>query len=102
VGELLRERPDLRAAVERIQSLRGFRYHSPHINMLSDEFVPVSIVRFMNSAVHGLLRTVDEGDDRNVLGLIYLGAPTAADLNEGLEIETRYPQMPATTIGAAR
>ncbi|WP_449280877.1 hypothetical protein [Leucobacter sp.] len=102
VGELLRERPDLRAAIERIQSLRGFRYHSPHINMLSDEFVPVSIVRFMNSAVHGLLRTVDEGDDRNVLGLIYLGAPTAADLNEGLEIETRYPQMPATTIGAAR
>ena len=102
VGELLREQPQLRAAIERIQSLRDFRYHSPHMNMLSDEFVPVSIVRFMNSAVHGLLRTVDEGDDRNVLGLIYLGAPTAADLNEGLELETRYPQMPATTIGAAR
>ena len=102
VGELLRERPELRAAVERIQSLRDFRYHSPHMNMLAEDFVPVSIVRFMNSAVHGLLRTVDEGDDRNVLGLIYLGAPTAADLNEGLELETRYPQMPATTIGAAR
>ncbi len=102
VGELLREHPELRATVERIQSLRDFRYHSPHMNMLGDDFVPVSIVRFMNSAVHGLLRTVDEGDDRNVLGLIYLGAPTAADLNEGLELETRYPQMPVTTIGAAR
>ncbi|UOQ56696.1 hypothetical protein MUN78_13610 [Leucobacter allii] len=107
VGELLREHPELRAAIERIQSLRGYRYHSPHMNMLADDFVPVSIVRFMNSAVHGLLRTVDEGDDRNVLGLIYLGAPTAADLNEGLEIETRYPQMPRaaeaqTMIGAGR
>lgn len=102
VGELLRSRPDLRAAIERIQSLDGFSYHSPHMNMLSDRFVPVSIVRFMNAAVHGLLRTVDEGDDRNVLGLIYLGAPTARDLNEGLDIETRYPQIPATSIGAAR
>lgn len=102
VGELLRERPDLRAAIERMQSLREFRFHSPHMNMLDESFVPVSIVRFMNSAVHGLLRTVDEGDDRNVLGLIYLGAPTAADLNEGLELETRYPQMPTATIGAAR
>ncbi|WP_336660382.1 hypothetical protein [Leucobacter sp. USHLN153] len=102
VGGLLREQPELRATIERIQSLRDFRYHSPHMNMLGDDFVPVSIVRFMNSAVHGLLRTVDEGDDRNVLGLIYLGAPTAADLNEGLELETRYPQMPVTTIGAAR
>ena len=102
VGELLRERPQLRAAVERIQSLRDFRYHSPQMNMLSDEFIPVSIVRFMNSAVHGLLRTVDEGDDRNVLGLIYLGAPTAADLNEGLEFEARYPMKPETTVGATR
>lgn len=101
-GDLLRAQPELRAAVERIQSLASFKYHSPHMNMLSDEFIPVSIVRFMNSAVHGLLRTVDEGDDRNVLGLIYLGAPTARDLNEGIEIETRYPQMPATAIGATR
>lgn len=102
VGELLRERPELRAAVERMQSLREFRFHSPHMNMLSEDFIPVSIVRFMNSAVHGLLRTVDEGDDRNVLGLIYLGAPTALDLTEGVEVEARYPLMPATTIGAAR
>ncbi len=102
VGELLRERPDLRATVERMQSLRDFRYHSPHMNMLAHDFVPVSIVRFMNSAVHGLLRTVDEGDDRNVLGLIYLGAPTAADLNERIDIETRYPEMPSLEMGAAR
>ena len=102
VGELLRERPELRSAIERIQSLREFRYHSPHMNMLSDTFIPVSIVRFMNSAVHGLARTVDEGDDRNVLGLIYLGAPTAADLNERLELDTRYPQMPAAAIGVTR
>lgn len=102
VGELLRAQPQLRAAVERIQSLRDFRYHSPHMNMLADDFVPVSIVRFMNTSVHGLLRTVDEGDDRNVLGLIYLGAPTAADLNERLALDTRYPQMPVLTNGTPR
>ena len=57
----------------------------------------------MNAAVHGLDRTVDEGDDRNVLGLIFLGAPTAADLNEGSVgdlSDWRYPALPTLTADA--
>jgi hypothetical protein len=72
------------------------------MNMLDREFVPVSIVRFMNSAIHGLHRTVDTVDQRNVLGLIYLGAPTAAEITAGTAVIDPYPQAPATTQETAR
>lgn len=107
VGRVLSDHPGQRAVIERVQSLAGRRLHSPRMNMLDERFVPVSIVRFMNSAVHGLDRTVDEGDDRNVLGLIFLGAPTAADLNAGDVGELadwRYPAPPYSgdvAVGAA-
>jgi len=103
VGSVLADHPEQRGAIERVQSLAGGRLHSPHMNMLDEDFVPVSIVRFMNAAVHGLDRTVDEGDDRNVLGLIFLGAPTAADLNEGRVgdlSDWRYPALPTLTVDA--
>jgi hypothetical protein len=108
VGTVLADHPDQRGVIERVQSLAGRRLHSPHMNMLDEGFVPVSVVRFMNAAVHGLDRTVDEGDDRNVLGLIFLGAPTAADLNAGAVGELadwRYPAPPFSAdvaVGAAR
>jgi hypothetical protein len=108
VGAVLADHPQQRGVIERIQSLAGRRLHSPHMNMLDESFVPVRVVRFMNAAVHGLDRTVDEGDDRNVLGLIFLGAPTAADLNAGAVGELfdwRYPAFPTSaelTVSAAR
>ncbi|MHC9292528.1 hypothetical protein ACRCUN_08660 [Mycobacterium sp. LTG2003] len=96
VGEVLAERPDLRAVIERVQSLAGQPYHSPHMNMLDRDFVPVSIVRFVNAAIHGLHRTVDSEDQRNVLGLIFIGAPTAAEITAGVAVIDPYPAIPAT------
>jgi hypothetical protein len=102
VGLFLAARPDLRFIVERVQSLRALALHSPHMNMLDREFVPVSIVRFLNSAIHGLHRTVDTVDQRNVLGLIYLGAPTAAEITAGTAAIDPYPQAPAVNLEATR
>lgn len=94
LGLLLADEPELRGIAERVQSLADLRFHSPHMNMLDERFVPVSIVRFMNAAIHGLHRTVDSEDQRNVLGLIYIGAPTAADIAEGTARIDPYPAIP--------
>ncbi|GAA1963127.1 hypothetical protein [Agromyces allii] len=102
VGRVLAARPDLRGVIERVQSLAGLAYHSPHMNMLDREFVPVSIVRFMNAAIHGLHRTVDTEDLRNVLGLIYIGAPTAADIADGTARIDPYPAIPGAQAQEAQ
>lgn len=99
VGEVLADRPDLRAVIERIQSLAGQLYHSPHMNMLDRDFIPVSIVRFVNAAIHGLHRTVDSEDQRNVLGLIFMGAPTADEISAGTATLDAYPTIPVVTCG---
>lgn len=78
VGEYLASRPEQRGVVERVQGLEGKLFHSPHMNMLDADFLPVHIIRFMNSAIHGLDRTVD--GTRVILGLLFLGAPTRQDL----------------------
>ncbi|KUN17629.1 hypothetical protein AQJ11_37860 [Streptomyces corchorusii] len=98
VAELLAERPDLRWMVEHIQGLRGTYYHSPHMNMLAPDFRAVHIIRFMNAAFHGLGRTVDSLD-RNVLGLLFQGAPTRQDLAEGRALDWIYPQRPQQPSG---
>lgn len=79
VAEFLAHRPALRAITERVQGLRGRRFHSPHMNMLNASLRPVYLVRFMNAAFHGLDRTVDSVD-RNVLGLLFQGAPTRDEI----------------------
>jgi hypothetical protein len=93
VAQLLAEQPELRWMVERIQGLRGMPYHSPHMNMLAPQFRAVHIIRFMNAAFHGLDRTVDSLD-RNVLGLLFQGAPTRQDLAAGRALDWIYPQRP--------
>jgi hypothetical protein len=102
VGEVLADRPDLRAVIERIQSLAGQLFHSPHMNMLDRSFVPVSIVRFVNAAIHGLHRTVDSEDQRNVLGLIFIGAPTAEEISTGKATLDAYPAIPVVSRGKAK
>lgn len=93
VGEFLADHPAQRAVVQRVQGLAGRRYHSPHMNMLAGEFTPAHIVRLMNSAFHGLDKTVD-GLGRNVLGLLFHGAPTREDLAHGHASDWIYPRRP--------
>ncbi|CAM5552400.1 hypothetical protein SVIOM342S_08804 [Streptomyces violaceorubidus] len=79
VGRLLARRPELRGAVERLQSLAGHAYAVPHANIRDAAFVPARIIRLANAALYGLERTKDYLG-RDLRGVIFQGAPTAADL----------------------
>ncbi|MET8468456.1 hypothetical protein ABZY90_05395 [Streptomyces sp. NPDC006422] len=76
--------PEHRDAVARVQGLADLDLHSPHMNIADDAFVPAYLVRFLNAAVHGLDKTADSAG-RNVLGLLFHGAPTrhSVHLNPG-------------------
>jgi hypothetical protein len=98
VGEFLASDPAERAWVQRIQGLAGRRLHSPHMNMLADDFVPSQIVRLVNSVIHGIDKTLDgfghyQQTNRGVVGLIFHGAPTREDLKTGT-IDWIYPREP--------
>ncbi|MFB7574710.1 hypothetical protein [Streptomyces sp. NPDC056165] len=80
VGRLLARRPDLRGAVERLQSLAGQAYAFPHANIRDADFVPARIIRLANAALYGLERTKDYLG-RDLRGVIFQGAPTATDLD---------------------
>jgi len=98
VGEFLAQDPGERAWVQRIQGLAGHLLHSPHMNMLAEDFVPSRIVRLVNSAFHGIDKTLDgfghyRQTNRGVVGLLFHGAPTREDLAGG-PIDWVYPSEP--------
>jgi hypothetical protein len=93
VGRLLLARPDLRQFVARVQGLDGLRYHTPQANIMADDFVPAHLVRLMNVALHGIDKTRDYLG-RNLRGVLFHGAPTAADLAAGAECTWFYPPEP--------
>ncbi|CAM5240195.1 hypothetical protein STENM327S_07659 [Streptomyces tendae] len=74
VGRLLARRPELRGAVERLQSLAGHAYAVPHANIRDAAFVPARIIRLANAALYGLERTKDYLG-RDLRGVIFQGAP---------------------------
>jgi hypothetical protein len=94
VGEFCAGHPHDRAAIARVQALRGLPYHSPHMNMAADDFVPAHVIRLVNAAFHGLDRTVNYLD-RAVLGLALQGAPVRGDLDAGWDGDWFWPPEPA-------
>jgi hypothetical protein len=94
VGRLLLARPELRAIVARVQGLAGLPYHSPHTNIMSDDFVPAHLVRLMNVTLHGVDKTRDYLN-RNLRGVLFHGAPVAADLGKSADGTWIYPAEPA-------
>ncbi|MDQ2184802.1 hypothetical protein RBI13_06305 [Alcaligenaceae bacterium A4P071] len=93
VGDVLMRSPQLRNIVARVQTLRGLDAHSPHMNIMDEQFVPVDIVRLMNVGMHG----VDKARDylgRNLRGVLFHGAPTPADMAAGVATDWFFPQEP--------
>jgi hypothetical protein len=82
VGEFLAAHPELRWIVERVQSLAGRPFHTPHANVHDDAFVPVHLIRLMNVAVYGIDKTRDYLG-RNLRGLMFHGAPPRELLTGG-------------------
>ncbi|WP_338663783.1 hypothetical protein VQH23_01190 [Pararoseomonas sp. SCSIO 73927] len=93
VARLLLARPDLRQIVARVQSLAGLPYHQPRVNIMADSFVPAHMVRLMNVALHGVDKTRDYLA-RNLRGVLFHGAPVAADLAGGADPDWFYPPEP--------
>lgn len=79
IGLLLTQRPDLEYITRLVLSLSNQPYAVPHADPHDSDFVPAWVIRLMNSFIHGLDRTEDYLN-RNILGLIFEGAPFRDEL----------------------
>lgn len=93
VARFLMSHPRYRMVVARIQGLRGLRYHSPQMNIMADDFIPIHIVRLLNVAIHGVDRARDYLG-RNLRGVLFLGAPTPDDIRAGTSHDWFNPSEP--------
>lgn len=94
VGLLAARRPDLRAVIERVQSVEGLTYHSPVMNMLAQDFVPIHLGRFVLWALKGM----EKPSPRNniwIRGVMMQGAPTGNQIAAGTTDDWVYPARPA-------
>lgn len=74
VGALIAKRPDLEYIARLVVALADKPYATAHVDPHDTDFVPVWVIRFVNSFIHGLDRTEDHMG-RDVRGLIFEGAP---------------------------
>jgi len=93
VGALLRAEPEQRGFVERIVRLRDRSFHTIHADQRDPEFNPSRIIRFFNSAVYGLDKTKEDGPT-GVVGVMFHGAPTPADIAAGIGADYSFPTDP--------
>jgi hypothetical protein len=93
VARLALARPDLRAFIARIQTLRDLLYHSPMMNMMDEKFIPIDIVGMMNVAIHGIDKTRDYLN-RNLRGVLYHGAPLPDEVAAGAPEDWFWPLEP--------
>jgi hypothetical protein len=87
--------PQHRAIVTRVQALAGTPYHSPHADIMSEDFIPAHITRLLNVGLHGIDKTRDYLN-RNLRGVLFHGAPLPEDLASGNASQHWfYPSEPA-------
>ncbi|MCH4813869.1 hypothetical protein MLE19_21335 [Halomonas neptunia] len=93
MAHFLLAHPQHRLAVARAQALQGRYFHTPHANVNAVDFVPIHLVRLMNSAFHGIDKTRDFLG-RNLRGVLFHGAPTRDDIRAGQGADWFYPEEP--------
>jgi hypothetical protein len=94
VARFLLAHPWHRGIITRVQALAGLPYHSVHADIMSEDFVPAHITRLLNVGIHGIDKARDFLN-RNLRGVLFHGAPTAQDLNEGGgDTQWFYPAEP--------
>lgn len=79
IGRLVAERPELEHITRLVLALADSPYAVPHADPHDSDFVPARLIRLMNAFIHGLDRTEDYLN-RNILGLIFEGAPFRDEL----------------------
>jgi hypothetical protein len=96
VARFLLAHPRHRLIATRVQALAGLPYHSPHADIMSEDFVPAYITRMLNSAVHGIDKTRD-AMGRVIRGVMMQGAPLPEELAAGTaEPHWFHPPEPST------
>lgn len=93
VAWFLARHPEHRAAVQRMQSLRECMYHSPHMNVLAENFIPAHLIRMIIGPIYGLEKLKDVSE-RWVRGIIFHGAPIGEDLPDAATEDWIYPPEP--------
>jgi len=94
-ARFLMAHPEHRLIATRVQALAGLAYHSPHADIMSEDFVPAHITRLINVAIHGIDKARDFLD-RNLRGVIFHGAPLPEDLASGsADPHWFYPPEPS-------
>ena len=94
VARFLVGKPHHRRIVTRVQALRGLPYHSPHADIMSEDFSPAHITRLLNGAIHGLDKTQDSMS-RVLRGVLLQGAPLPDELATGTaDAEWFHPAEP--------
>lgn len=93
-GRLMLAHPELRAFIARVQALDGLRYHSPIMNMMAEDFIPIEIVSMMNVGLHGIDKTRDYLN-RNLRGVLYHGAPLPDEIAAGVFDDGFWPAEPS-------
>jgi hypothetical protein len=100
ICQVLFTRPDLRAAVARVQSLSGREYAELRDNPRSEDFSPFGPIRFVLS-FYGLDK-FEVALPKSVRGALLQGAPTADDLARGLEGDWPFPLAPGPESAGAK
>jgi hypothetical protein len=95
VARFLFEHPQHRLIATRVQSLAGLAYHSPHGDIMSEDFIPAHVIRLMNAGIHGIDKTRDFLG-RFIRGVLFQGAPLPEDIASGQANEHWFnPEEPA-------
>jgi hypothetical protein len=92
-GALIRQHPEYRATIERILAHKDQEYHTVRANTRDEHFNPAHIIRLFNSAFYGLDKTKEDGPV-GVVGVIYHGAPTPAEITNGTGQDWQFPAEP--------
>ena len=92
VADLVRERPELRQVVARVQTLADLPYAEPRVDWLSPRYEPYGTIRFV-LALFGLEK-FEAAAPKSVRGTFMQGAPIAEDVARGLDGDWPFPLVP--------
>ncbi len=92
LDRLLFARPDLRYAVERVQSTEGYEHGEVRANIIDAAFEPCHLIRFLLT-VYGMEK-LDPQSRLWVRGTFLQGAPLPEDIAAGNEGDWMYPLRP--------
>ncbi|WOH18182.1 hypothetical protein IRJ34_17780 [Paenarthrobacter sp. GOM3] len=92
-GSIMRTFPNYRSTIERLLALRNTGYHTVRANTRDQDFNPAHIIRLFNSAFYGLDKTKEDGPV-GVVGVMFHGAPTPAEIADGTGQDWLFPAEP--------